>query len=115
MKVEDICLTAADREIILHPTAWPTDNILAAGQVLLQRQTGARGLQPPCLGQACAFNVQKGDFIQIISNGYNHWLTIITVGAPDGTVNIYDSLYMSVNSRLTEQVISIVCTKMRSR
>lgn len=91
-----------------HPTAWPTDNILAAGQRLLQRQTGTRGLQPPCLGQACAFNVQKREFIQIISNGYDYWdrLTISTVGAAHGTVNIYDSLHMSVILRLTEQVAS---------
>ena len=69
VKVEDISLTEEDRDILLHPTAWMTDNILAASQRLLQKQTGAHGLQPPCLGQTCAFDIQKKDFVQIISNG----------------------------------------------
>ena len=73
VKVEDVSLTEKDRDILLHPTAWMTDNILAAGQRLLQKQTGAHGLQPPCLGQTCAFDIQKEDFVQIISNGYDHW------------------------------------------
>ena len=70
VKVEDVCLTTADQGILLHPTAWVTDNILAAGQRLLQRQTGAHGLQPPCIGQMCAFDIYKGDFIQIVNNGH---------------------------------------------
>ena len=110
VKVEDICLTTADQGILLHPTAWMNDNILAAGQRLLQRQTGAHGLQPPCIGQICAFDIQQGHFIQIVNNGHAHWLTISTIGAADGTVNVYDSLYMSVSSFVKEQVAAIVHT-----
>ena len=108
--VEDISLTEKDRDILLHPTAWMTDNILAAGQRLLQKQTG---LQPPCLGPTCAFDIQKKDFVQIISNGYDHWLTVSTIGAEDGTVNVYDSLYVSVGSRAKDQIAAIVNTDER--
>ena len=87
-----------------------TDSILAAGQWLLQKQTGTRGLQLPCLGQTCAFDIQKRDFVQIISNGYDHWLTVSTVEAEDGTVNIYDSLYVSVGSHVKDQIAAIVNT-----
>ena len=69
-----------------------TDSIIAAGQRLLQRQTGAHGLQPPCLGQTCAFHIRSGDFIQVVNSGRDHWLTISTIGAVDGTVNVYDSI-----------------------
>ena len=55
----------------------------------------------------CAFDIQQGDFIQIVNNGHTHWLTIITFGAAIGTVNFYDSLYMSVNSFVKEQVTAI--------
>ena len=92
------------------PCVVVTDNILAASQRLLQRQTGAHGLQPPCIGQMCAFDIQKGDFIQIVNNGHAHWLTISTIGAVDGTVNVYDSLYMSVSSCVKNQVAAIVYT-----
>ena len=59
-------------------------------------ETGMYGLQPPCLGQTCGFNIQTEDFVQIINNNQGHWLTISTVGALKGTVNIYDSLYIGV-------------------
>ena len=109
VRVDNIILTMVDRDILLHPTAWITDNILAAGQRLLQKQTGACGLQPPCLGQTCGFDIQRHDFVQIVSNGYDHWLTVSTVGAPSSTVNVYDSLYLSVGSRVKDQVAAIVC------
>ena len=34
-RVEDISLTEVDRDILLHLTAWMTDNIITAGQRLL--------------------------------------------------------------------------------
>ena len=94
VKGEDISLTKEDRDILLHPMTWMTDDILTAGQRLVQKQTGTCGLQPPCLWQTCAFDIQKKDFVQIISNGYDHWLTVSTVGAEGGTVNVYKSLYV---------------------
>ena len=111
VKVDDISLTVADRDIVLHPTAWMNDNILAAGQRCLQKQTSVCGLQPPCLGQACAFDIQKKDFVQIISNGYDHWLMVSTIGAVEGTVNVYDSLYESVGSHVKNQIAAIVNTE----
>ena len=110
LKVEDVSFTTGDRDILLHPTAWMTDSIVAGTQHLLQKQTGVRGLQSPCLGQTCAFDIQKSDFVQVISNGYNHWLTVSTIGAEDGTVNVYDSLYVSVNSNIKDQIAAIVNT-----
>ena len=50
VNVEDISITEEDRDILLHPTAWMTDNILTVDQWLLQKQMGTRGLQ--CLAWA---------------------------------------------------------------
>jgi hypothetical protein len=36
------------------------------------------------------------------------WLTVSRVGAPAGTVNIYDSLYRSVSSHVKKQISSII-------
>ncbi len=72
--IDNIALTTADRETILHPTAWMNDQILAAGQRLLQQQTGMCGLQLPCLGQICAYKIHTlpSDFVQIVNNGTGH-------------------------------------------
>ena len=96
VRIPRIDHASTDRHCL--PCVVVTDNILAAGQRLLQRQTGAHGLQPPCIGQMCAFDIQKRDFIQIVNNGHAHWLTISTIGAVNGKVNDNDSLYMSVSS-----------------
>ena len=111
LKVEDITLTAADRDTILHPTAWLTDNIIAAGQRQLQMQTGTSGLQPTWLGQTCCYDIQKGDFVQVVHDGYGHWLTISTLGVGAGVIDVYDSLYESVSSYVENQVAAIVFTE----
>ena len=48
--------------------------------------------------------------MQNVNNGHAHWITISTIGAAGGTVNVYDSLYMSVSSFVKEQVAAIVHT-----
>lgn len=66
------------------------------------------GFQPPCIGETCAYDIRRVEFVQIANNGQGHWLTVSTVGAPEGTVNIYDSLYMSVNTHIKDQILAII-------
>ena len=51
-------------------TRYTNCSVLSAGQRCLQKQNSVCGRQPPSLGQACAFDIQKKYFVQIISNGY---------------------------------------------
>ena len=92
-------------------TRYTNCSVLSAGQRCLQKQNSVCGRQPPSLGQACAFDIQKKYFVQIISNGYDHWLMVSTIGAEEGMVNVYDSLYESVGSHVKNQIAAIVNTE----
>ena len=84
--------------------------IISAGQNVLKKETIIKGFQHPCLGQRCAFNVQHGDFIQVLNNASCHWLTISTIGASCGEVFVYHSLYSGAGSSLKDQISSILHT-----
>ena len=60
-------LPMSDKHILLDTDAWLSDSIIAAAQVLLKENavTNIEELQPPCLGQTCAFDVQRNEFVQI--------------------------------------------------
>ena len=79
-------LTKNDRSVILSPVAWLNDNIIAAAQELLKKQFNLSGLQPPSLGLTCAFEIESGEFIQILHDGFGHWLTVSTIGAGENEV-----------------------------
>ena len=113
IKIGTIKLSNADKDILLHPTAWLNDNIIHAAQLLLKKQAPVvGGLQEPGKGQVCAFDIERGEFIQIIHDGHGHWLMISTIGVKnDGEVHVYDSMYPSVGSYTKKQIASILCTE----
>ena len=60
----------------------------------------------------CGFDIQSGEFVQILHDGHRHWLTVSTVGAEDGAeVYVYDSMYPSVGTYTKKEVASILCMK----
>ena len=104
-------LYESDREILLSSTAWLNDNIIAAaGNIRKQKMPLKNGFQLPILGQICAFTIEKEEFVPILNNGRGHWLTVSTMGAKENEVQIYDSLYLSVNTRVQVQIPSLLCT-----
>lgn len=88
----------ADRDILLHRTAWLNDNLLSAAQALLKDQApNIGGLQLLCASQMCAFDIEEDEFVKILHNGHGHWLTVSTTVAQQGAeVYVYDSMYPSV-------------------
>eukprot|EP00731_Ephydatia_muelleri_P007412 Em0003g1660a len=56
------------------------------------------------------FDIMRKDFVQILHNGEDHWLTISTLGLPSGHVNIYDSLYQTCTDHAIDQMCSIIFT-----
>uniref|UniRef100_A0A1X7VJM5 Uncharacterized protein n=1 Tax=Amphimedon queenslandica TaxID=400682 RepID=A0A1X7VJM5_AMPQE len=56
---------------------WITDSITITGQNLIQLPTG---FQCPTLGFTLSYRFMNMEFVQIIHNGANHWVTISTVG-----------------------------------
>lgn len=70
-------LSKAERGIIKSPTGWITDDIINAAQNTLQEQFGLPGSQSVVNGQGCNFDVEPEEFVQILHNGKNHWVTIM--------------------------------------
>ena len=55
-------LTNSDREVVLSPTGWLTDDIICAAQMLLlQFFPNMAGLQPPVLQKVLQFHVHSGE------------------------------------------------------
>eukprot|EP00731_Ephydatia_muelleri_P009172 Em0004g1510a len=73
-------------------------------------QYGISGLQATTLGYHLTFDIMRKDFVQILHNGEDHWLTISTLGLPSGHVNIYDSLYQTCTDHAIDQMCSIIFT-----
>ena len=106
----DVVLRSEQRDILLHPAALLDDLVISAGQNMLKQTTNLAGFQHSVMGQTCSFKRMNEPFVQILNNGRGHWLAISTVGAEEDTVNIYDSMFVSVNKHIKEQIAAIVST-----
>ena len=56
------------------------------------------------------FDVEPGEFVQILNNGRGHWLTISTIGTTHPEVQVYDSMYMFANQCIVAQTASLLHT-----
>lgn len=97
---------------MLSPTAWLTDEIIHAAQLLLHSNIPlAGGLQNPIRGTTCSFDVECGEFLQILHNGVDHWLLVSTLGiVKEGVVLVYDSKYNYLTSHTQLQIASLLNT-----
>ena len=70
------------------------------------------GLQEPSKEHICSFDIERGEFVQILHDEHGHWLLVSMVGAKnDGEVYVYDSMFPSVGTYTRKQIASILCTK----
>ena len=104
-------LRKQETDILLSETAWLTDTIIDAAQSLLKSMTPADGFQPVGLGQTLMFEIQTGEFIQILHCRSGHWLTVSTIGAQHpAEVLVYDSLYPCASSDIKRQIAALLAT-----
>ena len=95
-----------ERQLILK-NQWLNDEIINAAQSLLKHQFQTRGLQSVCAIQTLAIDIE---FVQILYNGSNHWLTISAIGAAEGEVFVYDSMYCNASSAIKNGVSALLFT-----
>ena len=50
------------------------------------------------------FDVETGEFVQILHNGHGHWHVISTIGVKHPTVNIFDSMYSHCSNHSKVQI-----------
>ena len=57
------------------------------------------------------FDIQRGEFVQILNDGQNHWLTISTIGVQHpAEVEVYDSKYRNVSTCVKKQIATLLFT-----
>jgi hypothetical protein len=92
-------------------TEWLTDNVINAMQVLLREANPAvNGLQDTVLGETLAFEVMRGEFVQVLHSGGNHWITVTNIGCPESSVKVYDSMYTQLPTQTKEQICTLLCS-----
>ena len=107
-----IGLSQIERDILISQSRWLNDRIVNAAQLLIKKANpGISGLQDVTCGLVLSFEVQSGEFIQILHNGLDHWILISTIGLIHPEVAVFDSLYPTVNANVKMQVASILSTK----
>ena len=91
VKIEDKKLYLTDKKLI-ETGGWLTDDIIAATSLILKRMYPEMGgLQSPILGESLSFDVCKGEFVQVLNVGRNHWITVYS----RGTMTLH-TLFISV-------------------
>ena len=90
--MKDLGLYESDKECLLKGN-WLTDNIIRATQELIKKAyPGVGGLQSPILGENLTFEIQRGEFVQVLHVRGSYWLVVSNIGCPPGHINVYDSL-----------------------
>ena len=108
---EHMKLRQRHRESLLSGQ-WLSDDIIDAAQSLLKLKSNVDGLQSVCATRTLSLDVQQSDFVQILHNGFNHWLTISTIGAENsGEVYVYDSMYCNTTPEVKKIVAALLFTR----
>ena len=108
---ELITLYESEKDVI-ESGDWLTDSIIDAAQKILAVQFKARfgeaGFQSVGLGSTFAFAVESDEFVQVLHNGRNHWLTASSVGTAPGQMLVYDSMYPSAGQATQQQIACLM-------
>ncbi len=109
--IPELNLAKSEQDVLLNPTAWLTGTLIDAAQILLKKANPAMsGLQSVVLGQTMNFDIEPGEFVQILHNGHGHWLTISTVGNEHPQVEVYDSAYSCCPTICKAQIAALLST-----
>ena len=88
---------------------------MTAVQKLLKQQLPVRnGFRDPCCGLTYAFEIMSDEFIQVLHNGQDHWLTISTIGTAEDEVFVFDSMYASVSTKMKHQIVTLLATQTKT-
>ena len=95
----------------MNPVGWLTDSIVDAAQKLLKGTSSVPGLESVACGLTMSCSVQRGEFIQILNTGKDHWVTVSSIGVRHPVVRVYDSKCSAAGTSLEGQISSMVYTK----
>ena len=107
LEVDGIKLNKTQKDI-LSSTGWLDDKIVNAAQSLLRKQFGLVGLQNTTLGYTLTHDIMRKQFVQILHNGQDHWLTVSTIGLQSSYINIFDCMYSTLSSFCKDQICALL-------
>ena len=82
-------LASEDKSVLLSPIGWLNDRLINVAQEMLKQTAPSPvGLQDVTLGNTLAYNIQTSEFVQILHDGHQHWVTISTIGAKPNEIFI---------------------------
>ena len=110
--IPSLNMTQSDKAILKSSNAWLSDSIINAAQLLLKRGNAlVGGLQNVNFGLTNSFEVETGEFVQIIHTGEGHWHVVSTIGTQYPDVNVFDSMYCHCPEHSKLQISNLLMTK----
>jgi len=104
-------LTVDDEKVLLNGE-WLSDTLVNTGQKLIQQaHPHVHGLQDVVLGHTLAFDVMKGEFVQVLHSGKGHWVTVSTIGCQTAEIDVFDSMCLALTGTLQRQIAALLCTQ----
>ena len=110
LKIGKINLSEKHKEILISETGWLDDSIVNAAQYMLQMHYSIPGLQNTLLGYSLTYEIMRKEFIQILHNGDNHWVTVSTVGLESSHISLYDNLHSPLTNFTKDQKCALLYT-----
>ena len=109
--IPELQLRNEDKDILCSSTEWLNDRLINAAQVLLKAvNSHLSGFQNTLLGQSLSFDIEPGEFVQILHDDQGHWFAVSSVGTAHPQINVLDSLYSSVSSSAKLQISALLFT-----
>lgn len=105
-----------DRSTLLSPVGWLNDSIVNAAQKMLKKQfPSINGLQDTALGYVMSYEIQTGQFLQIVHSVDSHWIVVSSIGLQYPDVAVFDSLYESIPLMVKAQIACLVCAQLEDQ
>ena len=55
-----------------------------------------------------SFHSHHEEFIQILHNGQDHWITVSNISCREGEIEVFDSIYNTIGSHSRKQIASLL-------
>uniref|UniRef100_A0A1X7VCI6 Uncharacterized protein n=1 Tax=Amphimedon queenslandica TaxID=400682 RepID=A0A1X7VCI6_AMPQE len=104
-------LLSENEHIILSGQLVNDDFINVAQDLIKRRYPTVDGFQDVILSHILSYNIMKGDFVQLVHNGYSYWVVVSTLGCEFGNLDIFDSR----TPRLTYALESLIAATLNSK
>lgn len=109
--IPELLLRQSDKAILEKPNEWLTDRLVYAGMLMLKKQfSDMNGFGDPLMVAALRCDFQSKPFVQVVYNGKNHWITATNIDCSAGRVRVYDSLHLSPNVIVKQQLAAMCHT-----